>query len=96
MEPEPEEVSEGTQQADEEVGLHMRELTEYDRRREALRQEERLRREEDERRVNSILYGRYLQPGLTRTRHFSNLHSCLLYTSPSPRDKRQSRMPSSA
>ena len=23
-------------------------------------------------------------------------HSCLLYTSPSPRDKRQSRMPSSA
>ena len=25
-----------------------------------------------------------------------NLDSCLLYTSPSPRDKRQSRMPSSA
>ena len=25
-----------------------------------------------------------------------NLYSCLLYTSPSPRDKRQSRMPSSA
>ena len=25
-----------------------------------------------------------------------NLNSCLLYTSPSPRDKRQSRMPSSA
>ena len=25
-----------------------------------------------------------------------NLKSCLLYTSPSPRDKRQSRMPSSA
>nr|CUV15984.1 protein of unknown function [Ralstonia solanacearum] len=24
------------------------------------------------------------------------LHTCLLYTSPSPRDKRQSRMPSSA
>ena len=24
------------------------------------------------------------------------VHSCLLYTSPSPRDKRQSRMPSSA
>ena len=24
------------------------------------------------------------------------MHSCLLYTSPSPRDKRQSRMPSSA
>ena len=29
------------------------------------------------------------------TVHFSN-HTCLLYTSPSPRDKRQSRMPSSA
>ena len=28
--------------------------------------------------------------------HISNLISCLLYTSPSPRDKRQSRMPSSA
>ena len=27
---------------------------------------------------------------------FSPLHTCLLYTSPSPRDKRQSRMPSSA
>ena len=25
-----------------------------------------------------------------------HLYSCLLYTSPSPRDKRQSRMPSSA
>ena len=25
-----------------------------------------------------------------------NLYACLLYTSPSPRDKRQSRMPSSA
>ena len=25
-----------------------------------------------------------------------HLHDCLLYTSPSPRDKRQSRMPSSA
>ena len=27
---------------------------------------------------------------------FFKLYSCLLYTSPSPRDKRQSRMPSSA
>ena len=26
----------------------------------------------------------------------SSYHACLLYTSPSPRDKRQSRMPSSA
>ena len=31
-------------------------------------------------------------PGL----FFENLMACLLYTSPSPRDKRQSRMPSSA
>ena len=28
--------------------------------------------------------------------HPNDLKSCLLYTSPSPRDKRQSRMPSSA
>ena len=28
--------------------------------------------------------------------HFIDFKSCLLYTSPSPRDKRQSRMPSSA
>ena len=28
--------------------------------------------------------------------YFVNTTSCLLYTSPSPRDKRQSRMPSSA
>ena len=27
---------------------------------------------------------------------FDNTYICLLYTSPSPRDKRQSRMPSSA
>ena len=27
---------------------------------------------------------------------FTHWHACLLYTSPSPRDKRQSRMPSSA
>ena len=30
------------------------------------------------------------------TRYFTETESCLLYTSPSPRDKRQSRMPSSA
>ena len=28
--------------------------------------------------------------------HLDRLYNCLLYTSPSPRDKRQSRMPSSA
>ena len=30
------------------------------------------------------------------TYFFENAYPCLLYTSPSPRDKRQSRMPSSA
>ena len=30
------------------------------------------------------------------TMRFHNVGTCLLYTSPSPRDKRQSRMPSSA
>ena len=36
--------------------------------------------------------------GLMRAREFlmKDAYSCLLYTSPSPRDKRQSRMPSSA
>ena len=29
-------------------------------------------------------------------KHFERIYACLLYTSPSPRDKRQSRMPSSA
>ena len=34
---------------------------------------------------------------IERLRRPSNIHTtCLLYTSPSPRDKRQSRMPSSA
>ena len=32
----------------------------------------------------------------TKDRYTVQLDSCLLYTSPSPRDKRQSRMPSSA
>ena len=31
-----------------------------------------------------------------QTPHIKLLNNCLLYTSPSPRDKRQSRMPSSA
>ena len=37
-------------------------------------------------------------PGTTRDKinEDINLNTCLLYTSPSPRDKRQSRMPSSA
>ena len=33
---------------------------------------------------------------LVETRNVSVAEACLLYTSPSPRDKRQSRMPSSA
>ena len=38
-----------------------------------------------------------LLPSLTETTNLTDLsHNCLLYTSPSPRDKRQSRMPSSA
>ena len=33
---------------------------------------------------------------LDKFKHISCFNTCLLYTSPSPRDKRQSRMPSSA
>ena len=41
--------------------------------------------------------GQYLSPRLMRDlRLFALVDDCLLYTSPSPRDKRQSRMPSSA
>ena len=40
----------------------------------------------------------FLRPKLTqlKTRVIAEYQDCLLYTSPSPRDKRQSRMPSSA
>ena len=38
--------------------------------------------------------GFYLKPELDGA--MLSTYSCLLYTSPSPRDKRQSRMPSSA
>ena len=37
---------------------------------------------------------RYLGKGVRQA--VVNVNTCLLYTSPSPRDKRQSRMPSSA
>ena len=37
-----------------------------------------------------------LTAGLMHAEHNLKADSCLLYTSPSPRDKRQSRMPSSA
>ena len=33
---------------------------------------------------------------LSQEKVYEDIFSCLLYTSPSPRDKRQSRMPSSA
>ena len=36
------------------------------------------------------------QKGLTQEELVEQCNICLLYTSPSPRDKRQSRMPSSA
>ena len=48
--------------------------------------------------IDGISYGSYIVPGLLMltllTQSISN--TCLLYTSPSPRDMRRSRMPSSA
>ena len=41
------------------------------------------------------LYGKALSNNLWKLK-VVNIRDCLLYTSPSPRDKRQSRMPSSA
>ena len=54
--------------------------------------------------IDEIIAEHYPQVTITRTPAFYNRedyinvlsNSCLLYTSPSPRDKRQSRMPSSA
>ena len=44
--------------------------------------------------IGVLFYLVNLLPGIAvKVRRF---HDCLLYTSPSPRDKRQSRMPSSA
>ena len=42
------------------------------------------------------LLSKLLFSQLERNQHKHLIQSCLLYTSPSPRDKRQSRMPSSA
>ena len=39
---------------------------------------------------------KFLEMGFTRSRRYANHRDCLLYTSPSPRDNRVSRMPSSA
>ena len=52
--------------------------------------------------VNDILPAMELYSGpasyhrIMEFRHLEQIQVCLLYTSPSPRDKRQSRMPSSA
>ena len=47
-------------------------------------------------RFSSLLMLPALLLGLTLWLYFGMGKGCLLYTSPSPRDKRQSRMPSSA
>ena len=49
--------------------------------------------------ANSWIHGieaTFTQLQNQHTKAFKNVKGCLLYTSPSPRDKRQSRMPSSA
>ena len=43
-----------------------------------------------------LLSGAALVPGLALVRLLRQHHDCLLYTSPSPRDVEESRMPSSA
>ena len=40
--------------------------------------------------------GQFFERGQADLTPFFNFHPCLLYTSPSPRDQRGSRMPSSA
>ena len=52
-----------------------------------------------ERRVKHPIYGKYIRRSTKLHAHDEENKcniGCLLYTSPSPRDKRQSRMPSSA
>ena len=46
--------------------------------------------------VNKLLFGARIYTNFHFSKEGSELKACLLYTSPSPRDKRQSRMPSSA
>ena len=46
--------------------------------------------------INSLTYRGYKVQDLCEKCIFEEVAYCLLYTSPSPRDKRQSRMPSSA
>ena len=40
--------------------------------------------------------GGYVEGAPKKTRQGTGAHTCLLYTSPSPRDRTRSRMPSSA
>ena len=43
------------------------------------------------------IHGLHDNNNITRIQHYTmNLYNCLLYTSPSPRDRQKSRMPSSA
>ena len=47
--------------------------------------------------IEGNVYSRYTNPTVRSfEQRLAMLEDCLLYTSPSPRDKRQSRMPSSA
>ena len=52
--------------------------------------------EAHERLINKNIDVTPIKKGLKKGTLVATIKSCLLYTSPSPRDKRQSRMPSSA
>ena len=45
---------------------------------------------------SKFAHAKILSMDLSQVENFPGVINCLLYTSPSPRDKRQSRMPSSA
>ena len=45
---------------------------------------------------NTVNYGQLISPVIVTEKSDIELMGCLLYTSPSPRDQRGSRMPSSA
>ena len=46
--------------------------------------------------INSGFYGQYVDIEGVYKSEYDLIKSCLLYTSPSPRDRQKSRMPSSA